>query len=408
MDPMSRRDFLKVAGIGGAGVVIGSTGLGTSLYAINHFGKDNSNSKNKVNFYGKYQSGIISDVQTHVYFVVLELQTKDLAEVKDMFKLWTKYSVKLMNGDLVAPLRENMLLPTVDTGEAIGLDASRLTLTYGVGPDFFKKLKIDALAPDDLKPLPHFSKDQLDDKFSGGDICIQACSDDPQVNFHAIRNLVRASRGLVTMKWSQTGFNSFEIQDNKIQTPRNLFSFKDGTGNPGGNNKEKLNKIVWCDSDWYKNGTYLIARKIQMHLETWDRTSLEDQERTFGRHRDTGAPLGMKNEFDTVDIKRKDEQGNLHIPEDSHVHLAKKSGTNLLRRSFSYTNGINENTGAFDAGLLFVSFQKSPDQFIKIQNMMGRVDRLNEYITHRGTGIFLAFPGIKEGGYIGETLFNHI
>ncbi|MGL6145633.1 MAG: Dyp-type peroxidase, partial [Macrococcoides caseolyticum] len=104
----------------------------------------------------------------------------------------------------------------------------------------------------------------------------------------------------------------------------------------------------------------------------------------------------------------KDEQGNLHIPEDSHVHLAKKSGTNLLRRSFSYTNGINENTGAFDAGLLFVSFQKSPDQFIKIQNMMGRVDRLNEYITHRGTGIFLAFPGIKEGGYIGETLFNHI
>lgn len=405
---MTRRDFLKVAGVGGAGVVIGSTGLGTSLYALNHFGKDNKSSKNKVNFYGKYQSGIISDVQKHVYFVVLDLSTDDINEVKDMFKDWTTQSIKLMNGDVLAKTSENALLPSVDTGEAVGLDAARLTLTYGVSPSFFKKLHITNQQPEELQDLPHFPKDQLDKRYTGGDIYIQACSDDPQVNFHAIRNLVRSARGKVTMKWSQTGFNSYDEHDGKPDTPRNLFAFKDGTGNPKFDDQDMLNRYVFIDKGWAKNGSYLVVRKIQMHLETWDRTSLEDQERTFGRHRDSGAPIGMKKEFDEIDLKSKNEAGELNIPENSHVHLAKKANTNVMRRSFSYSNGINENTGAFDAGLLFVSFQKSPAQFNKLQNMMGRVDRLNEYITHRGSGVFLTFPGVKEGGYIGEALFNRI
>lgn len=405
---MSRRDFLKVAGIGGAGVVVGSSGLGTSLYALNHFGKDNKKSKNKVDFYGQYQSGIVTDVQKHVYFVVLELSTRSVNEVKKMFQDWTTQSVKLMNGDVLAATSENALLPTVDTGEAVGLDAARLTLTYGISADFFTKLNIQHLKPEELLDIPHFPKDQLDKKFTGGDIFIQACSDDPQINFHAVRNLIRSARDKVSMKWSQSGFNSYNDSDGKPDTPRNLFAFKDGTGNPKFKDKDMLNRFVFADKGWTKDGSYMVVRKIQMHIETWDRTSLEDQERTFGRHRDSGAPIGMKNEFDEIDIKSKNKKGELNIPEDSHVHLAKKAETNIMRRSFSYSNGINENTGAFDAGLLFISYQKSPAQFIKLQSMMGRIDRLNEYITHRGSGVFIAFPGIKEGGYIGETLFKLI
>ncbi|ULG72074.1 iron uptake transporter deferrochelatase/peroxidase subunit [Macrococcus brunensis] len=405
---VSRRDFLKLASIGGAGVLVGSTGLGTSLYALNHFGRDNQHSKNKVNFYGKHQSGIVTDVQKHVYFVVLELSTDDVQQVKKMFQDWTTQSVKLMNGDVLAETSKNTLLPSVDTGEAVGLDASRLTLTYGISAEFFKKLGIEHLKPKDFVDLPHFPKDQLNPKYTGGHIFIQACSDDPQVNFHAVRNLVRASRDIISMKWSQTGFNSYDETKKTPDTPRNLFSFKDGTGNPKFKDTETLDCFVFIDQDWAKNGSYLVVRRIQMHIETWDRTSLEDQERTFGRHRDSGAPIGMKKEYDEIDIKSKNDKGELNIPEDSHVHLAKKANTTIMRRSFSYSDGINEATGTFDAGLLFVSFQKSPEQFIKLQSMMGRVDRLNEYITHRGSGVFLAFPGIKEGGYIGEALFNRL
>ena len=55
---------------------------------------------------------------------------------------------------------------------------------------------------------------------------------------------------------------------------------------------------------------------------------------------------------------------------------------------------------------MFICFQKSTQQFIDIQNNLGHSDKLNEYITHRGSASFLVLPGVKKGGYIGETLFN--
>lgn len=404
---IARRDFLKLAGVGGAGLLIGSTGVGGTLLASQYFAKDKTNVKNKVNFYGKYQSGITTEVQKHVYFVVLTINKMSVSEVKEMFKIWTNYSVHLMNGEFVKELGKNKMLPSPDTGETIGLDANRLSLTFGISPSFFEKVGLNKRKPELLKDLPHFPKDQLDKAYTGGDICIQACSDDPQVNFHAIRNLIRVAKGEVSMKWSQTGFNSFKEKDGKIETPRNLFSFKDGTGNPDVHNQSELDKYVFIQEGWAKNGAYLVVRRIQMLLETWDRTALGEQEATFGRYRHSGAPIGKEHEFDTFDPNIKDKNGDKLIEKESHVSLAKASKTNILRRSYSYSDGIHSQTGTFDAGLLFLSFQKSPEQFIKIQNKMGAVDKLNEYITHRGSGIFLCSPGVREGGYLGETLFNH-
>ena len=39
-------------------------------------------------------------------------------------------------------------------------------------------------------------------------------------------------------------------------------------------------------------------------------------------------------------------------------------------------------------GLLFIAFQKATQQFIDIQNNLGSNDKLNEYITHRGSASF--------------------
>ncbi|CAM2895590.1 peroxidase [Glaesserella parasuis] len=278
-----------------------------------------------------------------------------------------------------------------------------LTLTFGVTASFFDKLGIAQFKPKQLKDLPHFPRDQLKEHYTGGDICIQACANDPQVAFHAVRNLVRAARANITMRWSQAGFNSFEGGD----TPRNLFGFKDGTGNPQG---KALDETIWYQGDnWLKNGTFLVARRIQMHLETWDRTNLNGQEETFGRHRDSGAPIGKKQEFDTVNLEQKDEKGNPVIPEISHLHLAKKTGLQMLRRSFSYASGVDPKTGQFDAGLLFISFQKDPQQFITIQNSLGNIDKMNEYITHIGSGLFACFAGVKdENDYLGKSLFEQL
>ena len=37
---------------------------------------------------------------------------------------------------------------------------------------------------------------------------IQACSNDSQVSFHAVHNLVRPFRDIVKVRWAQSGFIS--------------------------------------------------------------------------------------------------------------------------------------------------------------------------------------------------------
>lgn len=354
-------------------------------------------------FYGEHQSGIITPAQHYIYFLVLDLHSNDLEEIKEIFKKWTIFSERLMKGENIQAYDNNPHVPPTDTGEADNLGAYGLTLTFGVSSSFLKKLNLTHKQPPEFSDLPSFPRDQIRPELSGGDICIQACADDLQVAFHAVRQLVRQARSSVTMKWSQSGFLGFDKND---ETARNLFGFKDGTAN-----KETLaeaNKHIWIDKpDWLKGGSYLVVRKIQMFLETWDRTSLKGQEETFGRHRDTGASMGQTGEFDEFDVNAKDANGRSVIPEISHMGLAKRTDLQMLRRSYSFSSGIDPKTGQFDAGLLFISFQKSPMQFTVIQNALGRVDKMNEYITHIGSGLFACFAGVKQGEYLGQKLFEN-
>ena len=372
-----------------------------------HAGSDANTTKNcfadvKYDFYGEHQAGITTPQQRIIYFLVMDLHTDKLDDVKQMFKDWTTYAANLTQGKNIKPYEKNPFVPPTDTGEADSMGAYGLTLTFGISPSFLKKMGLTHKQPKEFQDLPKFPRDQLRENLTGGDICIQACAEDAQVAFHAVRQLVRQARSNITMRWSQSGFVGFDTGN---QTPRNLFAFKDGTANQS--TIKAADKNLWADApDWMKGGTYLVTRIIQMHLETWDRTSLKGQEDTFGRHRDSGAAIGQKGEFDTFDVHAKDAQGKAVIPEISHMGLAKRTGVEMLRRSYSYSSGINPATGQFDSGLLFISFQKSPEQFIIIQNALGRLDKMNEYTTHIGSGLFACFGGILQGGYIGQALYE--
>ncbi len=391
---MDRREFLKKAGIGGAGLALGLSGA-SAFFANKEQGSRNiADGQEEISFYGKHQAGITTPMQKNIYFVVLDLRTTDKNELIQLFKEWTDYSQKLVNGELVKKDGSNALLPPSDTGETVGLNPYRLTLTFGVSASFLTKLGLEKKRPKLFRDLPAFPKEQLREQYTGGDIVIQACADDEQVAFHAVRNLIRKGRNKVTMKWSQSGFAAI---GDRMETPRNLFGFKDGTANV--TTEKDFDKIVWADSqDWMKNGSYMAVRRIIMHLETWDRTNLQEQENTFGRYKESGAPFGKKNEFDEVDLSL--------LPVDSHVRLAKEVDLPILRRSYSYSDGIDPKTGQFDAGLLFIAFQKDPDRFVKIQTNLGADDKMNEYVTHIGSGLFACFGGVKEGGYIGQDLFE--
>lgn len=399
---MSRRDFLKTAGVTGAGAIIGSSALGSFLGLKVSSEKQKNLGEEQLSFYGNQQSGIISPQQSNCYFVVLDLATSNKEEVKELFKEWTTYAAKLMAGENLSEESESANIAPTDTGETEGLNPYRLSLTFGISRQALETLGLKDKIPSEFKDLPAFPGEQLEEDHTGGDLMIQACADDEQVAFHAVRNLVRKGRSKVTMRWSQSGFVAI---GNRKETPRNLFGFKDGTANE--TNEQGQDNFLWCtDNNWLKGGTYMTVRRIRMHLETWDRTNLHEQENTFGRYKKSGAPFGETAEFAKVDISKKDENGEPVMPVDSHVHLAKKTGVEMHRRSYSYSDGINAKTGQFESGLLFISYQKSPEQFSKVQTMLGSVDKLNEYITHIGSGLFAIFPGVKEGGYIGQELFK--
>ena len=391
---MDRREFLKKAGIGGAGLALGVSGA--SAFFANQAKEDKkfADGEEEISFYGEHQAGITTPMQKNIYFVVLDLHTTDRETIIQLFKDWTAYSEKLVDGELVKKDNSNALLPPTDTGETVGLNPYRLTLTFGVSASFLKKMGLSDKRPKAFRDLPPFPKEQLKEKYTGGDIVIQACADDEQVAFHAVRNLVRKGRNAITMKWSQSGFAAI---GDRMSTPRNLFGFKDGTANV---TKEKdFDKVIWCDSkDWMQGGSYMAVRRIQMFLETWDRTNLQEQENTFGRYKESGAPFGKKDEFDEVDLDL--------LPEDSHVRLAKGVDKPIYRRSYSYSDGIDESTGQFDTGLLFLSFQKDPDSFVKVLTNLGAQDKMNEYVTHVGSGLFACFGGVKKGEYLGQKLFE--
>ena len=80
-------------------------------------------------------------MQKNIYFVVLDLRTTDKNELIQLFKDWTDYSQKLVNGELVKKMDPNALLPPSDTGETVGLNPYRLTLTFGVSASFFDQTR---------------------------------------------------------------------------------------------------------------------------------------------------------------------------------------------------------------------------------------------------------------------------
>ncbi|MNO26493.1 putative deferrochelatase/peroxidase EfeN precursor [compost metagenome] len=413
---VSRRDILKIAGAGSIGLLLGggATGMLAAQGKLgNSANQKNASSANQaVEFYGQHQSGIVTPAQNFMVFAAFDLTTSALSDVRKLFQSWTKSAAEMSNGQLIGEDNNNLNLPPSDTGEAAGLSSSNLTITFGAGPSLFdSRFGLSGKRPSSFEELPSFRGDALLPEWCGGDVAVQVCADDMQVAFHAIRNLARIARGTAVLRWTQEGFQRTAQADPNQGTPRNLMGFKDGTGNPDVTDSSLMNEVVWAQSSdgasWMHNGTYMAARRIRMRIEVWDRSTLDDQERTFGRHRDSGAPLGANDEFAPLDLEAKDATGKPILPMDSHSRLAHMEGKlKILRRAYSYTSGMDFKTGQLDAGLFFISFQRDiQKQFVEMQKKLAANDKLNEYIVHVGSAIFACFPGVSKGGYIGETLF---
>jgi deferrochelatase/peroxidase EfeB len=404
---ITRRRLLASAGVGAAAVGLGGGGF----LAGHRLAEASEDGTGAVPFYGSHQAGIGTAAQDRLHFAAFDLLSEDPTQLRELMRAWTVAAAEACAGEMVGSVNDVPLAPPDDTGETVGLLPSRLTVTFGFGPSLFEKpgLGLASKRPGALHLLPPLPADELDPAESDGDICVQACSDDPQVAFHAIRNLARIGRGTVAMRWSQLGFGRTASTSRSQDTPRNLMGMKDGTANIRAEDGEDMDRFVWAGSEspaWMRGGSYMVTRRIRMLLEVWDRAPLQDQERTIGRHKYSGAPLGGTDEFEPLPLAA-ERNGHPLIPVDAHVRLAsarENGGTRILRRGYSFTDGVDESLGELEAGLFFISFQRNPEQFVAIQRRLGSTDALNEYIKHVGSALFAVPPGAQPGGYVGEAL----
>jgi deferrochelatase/peroxidase EfeB len=227
---------------------------------------------------------------------------------------------------------------------------------------------------------------------------------------HALRDIARHTRGGMQIRWRVDGFVNPPRPEG---TPRNLMGFKDGTSNLEITVPAQMDRFVWLpattEQPWAAGGSYQVIRIIRMLVEFWDRVSIVEQERMFGRRRDSGAPLDGNHEKDIPNFAA-DPVGEA-IPLTAHMRRAnprtpESAGSRILRRPYNYDKGVDD-VGNLDQGLVFVCFQQDPDkQFAEIQRRL-EGEPLVDYIQPVGGGYFLVLPGVRDANdYLGSALLS--
>ncbi|MEV8180264.1 iron uptake transporter deferrochelatase/peroxidase subunit [Specibacter sp. NPDC078692] len=420
-DKLSRRTFFSGSAVvaGAGGLVLGAAGgaavaAATAPESVSEADRLAERASLKYPFYGEHQAGIDTRPQDHLVFTAFDVTALTAVELQLVLAKWSAAMSELTSGSPVGkvqPEREQGI--PVDTGEATDMGPQGLTLTLGFGPSLFDgRFGLEKFKPADFADLPAMAGESLDPDFTGGDLCLQACANDPQVAYHAVRNLARMARTSVRTKWTVLGFGRASAGAHQA-TPRNLMGFKDGTRNI--QDPADFSDQVWVGEEagqpWMVGGSYLVARKIHMLIETWDEDPIGDQQTIFGRSKKEGAPLTGTKEHDVPDFHATVAGGTADqtvIATNSHVALTaheNNNGTKILRRGYNFTDGL-DSVGRLDAGLMFLSFQRSPEQFIALQRKLGKSDRLNEYIRHVGSGVFAVPAGLPAAGsYYGKEFF---
>lgn len=349
-------------------------------------------------FYGAHQAGIATPAQNYLQFAALDVTADSLAGLRSLLRIWSDAAAQLTLGHAVGAVSTGNR-PPVDTGEAAGLGPAELTITFGFGATLFEAGGKDRFGlakhrPLPLVDLPSFRGDDLQAAISDGDLAIQVCSNDPQIAFHAVHDLIRLGAAHSKARWLLSGFGRTGNSTHQ-RLPRNLMGFQDGTENIMAQDSAALAKFVWAGEPaspaWMRGGSYLVARRIEIALGLWDETSLNGQEQSIGRAKVSGKLLA-------------------HQPPTAHVAMtspARNKGERILRRGYSYVDGIDQSTDTPAVGLLFLCYQRDPrKQFIPIQETIAGKDALSTYLTHIGSAVFACPPGAEHGGFVGAGLIG--
>ena len=349
-------------------------------------------------FEGVHQAGIITPPQPAAIFVALDAVAPDRASLVAGFQTLSAEARFLTAGGV--PPVVSREAPTSDSG-VLGpvVLPDHLTVTVGVGASLFDgRYGLADRRPPGLVAMPVFPNDRMDPTRTHGDMLVQICANSADTCLHALRELLRPTRGAFAVRWKIDGFH----QPSKEQaggTTRNLLAFKDGTANPLRDDPAQVEQLLWAGAGaptWAAGGSFQVVRIIRMLVEFWDRVAVSEQEAMIGRRRGSGAPLDGNKEFDVPSYQ--DDPAGTVIPLDAHIRLAnpRTAATHrslILRRGYNYSLSVDD-AGNLDMGLIFCAF--CADVQRQFQAVQGRLngEPLEDYVKPVGGGYFFALPGV--------------
>ena len=408
---LSRRKFLQGTATGAAGTALaGGMLIGGARADANAATRGTEvTGESSYPFHGAHQSGILtpgpSAKQAATCVAAFDVTAENKTALAELFQTVTARARFLTAGG--TPPNLGVSQPPSDS-DVLGpvVPADGLTVTLSAGSTLFDaRFGLADRKPLKLKPLTAFPNDSPDPAWLHGDLLLQFSANNHDTVHHAIRDVLKHTRGGMQLRWKIEGYNS---PPRPSGSGRNLLGFKDGTANPIGT---LASDLIWVNDPkepaWAMGGSYLAVRLIRMLVEFWDRVSINEQEGMFGRRRDTGAPLDGTNEFDTPDYKA-DPHGHV-IPLDSHIRLAnprtaQTANQRLIRRSYSYDLGVDLN-GNLQAGHIFIAYQQDLErQFETVQKRLIN-EPLVDYVQPFGGGYFFTLPGVRNASdWYGRTL----
>jgi deferrochelatase/peroxidase EfeB len=405
---VDRRGLLR-AGAAGAlgGAAVGAT-VGPGLRAAPAAADGDTGPAAPIPFHGVHQPGVVREVVPSAAYVACDVTTTRRRELVGLMRTLTDRARFLCTGG--RPPDVGISGPPSDSG-VLGPEvvADGLTVTVSVGASLFDgRFGLGGKRPRRLTTMGTFEDDDLDPDLCHGDLMLMIAAPHVDTVLHALRDLLRHTRGSLQPRWRVDAFGS---PPRPAGTPRNLMGFMDGTANP---TPDEYDRLVWAgarEPAWTAGGSYQVVRVIRMFVEFWDRVGISEQERMIGRRRDTGAPLSGSVETDLPSYGI--DPVGATTPLDAHIRMANPrtpatDGSRMLRRAYNYDRGLDLN-GDLDMGLVFTAYQSDLERaFVTVQKRLAG-EPLVDYISPIGGGYFFALPGVRDASdWYGQRLLSGV